>query len=858
MVTVDSVSYSLSQLPVSFSSTNGSLHSFAFQSPLVVGANSRQYVWMSTTGLSSLQSGSITVSTNGSIIGDYKTQYYLTVTSPYDSPSPSSGWFDSGSSITESVTSPVSGGSGVQYVCTGWTGSGSVPASGSGSSVTFTINAASAIAWGWKTQYYFTVTSPYDSPSPVSGWFDSGSSITESVTSPVSGGSGIQYACTGWTGTGSVPSSGISPSLTFTIGTPSSMVWNWKTRYQITFGQTGVSSDWSGTVVTVDGVNYGVSDLPFQFWFDNGSGHGFSFATPLIVNASVQYNWTSTSGLTTAQSGTLTITASGSVTGNYVFQNTSVLVVFDQSGVDPDFSGQVVNIDGIDFWTATHSTVETMLTSNYGTTHSNCGVFSTVWFSQGFMVLGPEGNYNLTHIEMLFSRQPLPPRYTANGSYVMSLRNQDSMGRPIGSDLATAYVPIDMVPTDGTTTLVDFVFSPTLTLNTSVGYTFILRYPNFSDPTTSDTSWVGSYTPPYDVNGLGSRYSISWSEDSGTTWTVTSDQHPWFKLYGSVQVPKLPVTFSWNIGSIHNFSYYSPLTVNASRQYTWVSTTGISTIQNGTITITASGSVIGNYIARAIYNVTISAQCNTEGVDISVPITIDGSSSGYSTAYTFTGLTGSHTFTVPNTDANGDPFLQWSAGQTSTTITVTGGGTYTAYYQGSAGVHDVALTNITSYKTVVGQGYGGNMSVIVENNGNYTETVPITVYANTTIFGSQNVTLSEGNSITIFFSWNTTGFAYGNFTLSAYALPVPGETNTADNNCTCNVPVHVGVPGDVSGSVLGAYDKIVDMKDIAYIVSLFNTKPSSPNWNPNADINNDGVVNMKDVAIAVLYFHQHE
>jgi hypothetical protein len=48
------------------------------------------------------------------------------------------------------------------------------------------------------------------------------------------------------------------------------------------------------------------------------------------------------------------------------------------------------------------------------------------------------------------------------------------------------------------------------------------------------------------------------------------------------------------------------------------------------------------------------------------------------------------------------------------------------------------------------------------------------------------------------------------------------------------------------------------MKDIAYLVILFNTKPTSPNWNPNADVNNDGVCNMKDIAIAIINFNKHE
>jgi hypothetical protein len=173
-------------------------------------------------------------------------------------------------------------------------------------------------------------------------------------------------------------------------------------------------------------------------------------------------------------------------------------------------------------------------------------------------------------------------------------------------------------------------------------------------------------------------------------------------------------------------------------------------------------------------------------------------------------------------------------------------------------VHDIAVTNITSSKTVAGQGYSLNMTVTAADFGDYAETFNVTVYANTTSFASRNVALSSGNSTTIMFTWSTTGFAYGNYTISATAGPVPGETDTANNNYTCPIPVHVSVPGDVSSTTPGVCDGVDNVKDIAYIVALSNTKPSSPNWNPNADVNNDGVVNMRDIAIAVAYFNQHE
>jgi len=64
------------------------------------------------------------------------------------------------------------------------------------------------------------------------------------------------------------------------------------------------------------------------------------------------------------------------------------------------------------------------------------------------------------------------------------------------------------------------------------------------------------------------------------------------------------------------------------------------------------------------------------------------------------------------------------------------------------------------------------------------------------------------------------------------------------------------IPGDVSGDQLGIPDGKVDMRDLQYLIMLFMTKPSSSNWNPNVDINVDGVVNMRDISIALLNFNK--
>ncbi|MGD0160757.1 MAG: PKD domain-containing protein, partial [Candidatus Bathyarchaeia archaeon] len=163
---------------------------------------------------------------------------------------------------------------------------------------------------------------------------------------------------------------------------------------------------------------------------------------------------------------------------------------------------------------------------------------------------------------------------------------------------------------------------------------------------------------------------------------------------------------------------------------------------------------------------------------------------------------------------------------------------------------EVTMTNVECSKTVIGRGYGANVTVTAVDLATYSEMVNITVYANTTIIGSQNVTLPSGNSTDFTFAWNTTAFAYGNYTVSACAVPLTNETNPATSSFTGG-SVAVTIMGDVNG------DFKVDMKDIALVARAFGSKPGSSNWNPNADVNSDGKIDMKDIALVGRNFGQH-
>jgi hypothetical protein len=172
--------------------------------------------------------------------------------------------------------------------------------------------------------------------------------------------------------------------------------------------------------------------------------------------------------------------------------------------------------------------------------------------------------------------------------------------------------------------------------------------------------------------------------------------------------------------------------------------------------------------------------------------------------------------------------------------------------------HDNAVTNITPYKTCIGRGYSGNIDVTVGNLGGYPETFNTTVNASQTIIATfVNTTLTVGSFSTFTFTWNTTGFAYGNYTISAYAVPVPGDINTTNNSFSYG-NVTVTIPGDLNG------DFKVILQDLVILANAYGTRAGIDppgtglhKWNPNADINNDGVVGLSDLVILATHYGQH-
>jgi hypothetical protein len=187
---------------------------------------------------------------------------------------------------------------------------------------------------------------------------------------------------------------------------------------------------------------------------------------------------------------------------------------------------------------------------------------------------------------------------------------------------------------------------------------------------------------------------------------------------------------------------------------------------------------------------------------------------------------------------------------------------YLTIRQGMHG-HEIAVINVVSPKTVVGQGFSLGISVTVANLGDYPETFNVTVYANSSSIASQNMTLTSGSSNVIIAIWDTSGFAKGNYAIHAYAWPVLGETNTTDNNFTGGWFV-VSMVGDLTGAPGHSVwdfvpDGYVDGSDLIAVAMCFGSWPGAPppyRWNANCDITNDGSIDGADLIMIARHFGQ--
>jgi hypothetical protein len=85
---------------------------------------------------------------------------------------------------------------------------------------------------------------------------------------------------------------------------------------------------------------------------------------------------------------------------------------------------------------------------------------------------------------------------------------------------------------------------------------------------------------------------------------------------------------------------------------------------------------------------------------------------------------------------------------------------------------------------------------------------------------------------------------YGNWTVIVTA-------NVGDETLSDALTFLVIIRGDVN------HDGRVDASDLVLLAEAYSSRPNDPNWNPDADIDNDQYVGLADLSILALNFGQH-
>jgi len=159
--------------------------------------------------------------------------------------------------------------------------------------------------------------------------------------------------------------------------------------------------------------------------------------------------------------------------------------------------------------------------------------------------------------------------------------------------------------------------------------------------------------------------------------------------------------------------------------------------------------------------------------------------------------------------------------------------------------HDVAVFSVTHNPdtTVIYRGANVTIEIVAQNQGTKSESIRVYFFLNSIQIDSQGpIHISAGQLKPRTFTWNTTGFAYGNYIIKGHVGPVVGEVDMPDNTYINGV-VTLTLPGDVNG------DGIVNAFDLRELGKAYGSTPSTPNWNPEADINSDGAINIFDIDI---------
>jgi outer membrane protein assembly factor BamB len=162
-------------------------------------------------------------------------------------------------------------------------------------------------------------------------------------------------------------------------------------------------------------------------------------------------------------------------------------------------------------------------------------------------------------------------------------------------------------------------------------------------------------------------------------------------------------------------------------------------------------------------------------------------------------------------------------------------------------IHDAAITDIAADKLACGQGYSVTVNVTCVNYHTFNENVSLEVYVEYNPIAELQTFLLAGAEQTFSFTWNTSEFTMGFYSIQARVWIEADDVNST-NNILAFSAILVTIPGDVDG------DRDVDIFDIVAMATIYGVVEPDPEYAPNCDIDGDGDIDIFDIVLAASHY----
>lgn len=137
-------------------------------------------------------------------------------------------------------------------------------------------------------------------------------------------------------------------------------------------------------------------------------------------------------------------------------------------------------------------------------------------------------------------------------------------------------------------------------------------------------------------------------------------------------------------------------------------------------------------------------------------------------------------------------------------------------------IHDVAVSNVVPWPTLVEQGGIVSINVTVKNKGSETESFYVTLYYDHVAIGKKYVgNLGPSLEVQMSFTWNTSGVFPMKYIITAVADAVEGETQLADNTFVDGTVTISPYPSYFPGLDVLIFGAVVVVAVIAGLILLF-------------------------------------